>query len=140
MRLCWKGWMVVLLLAAPIAGLAATCTTQAEMTAQDRNSIAVAGQGITLAVLQQDYETLHGALLPAVAQDWEGMRAAVENAAPTLSLTSGNITINPLATPRPQGNPVSVTVTYSDPVLIPLFQPLLGTSFAMSSDAIMQVE
>lgn len=76
--------MVALLLAVPMAGRAATCTTQAEMTTQDRDAIAAAGQGIALAVLQQDYATLQGALLPAVAQDWDGMRAAVENAAPLM--------------------------------------------------------
>lgn len=84
MRLCWKGWMTVLLLTVPMAGWASTCTTQAEMTAQDRNAIATAGQGIALAVLQQDYETLHGALLQAVSQDWDGIRGAVEDAAPLM--------------------------------------------------------
>ena len=82
MRLCCKGWIMTLLLAVPLAGQASTCTTQAELAPQDRSALAAAGQGIALAVLQQDYETLHSALLPAIAQDWDGIHAAVEDGAP----------------------------------------------------------
>jgi len=73
---------MALLLAAPLAGQASTCTTQAELSPQDRSALAVAGQGIALAVLQQDYATLQSVLLPAVVQDWDGIHAAVENGAP----------------------------------------------------------
>lgn len=82
MRLRGKVWMIAMLLAVPTAGLAATCTTQAELASQDRSALAATGQGIALAVLQQDYDTLHSALLPAISQDWDGIRTAVENAAP----------------------------------------------------------
>lgn len=82
MRLCCKGWIMALLLAAPLAGQASTCTTQAELSPQDRSALAVAGQGIALAVLQQDYATLQSVLLSAVVQDWDGIHAAVENGAP----------------------------------------------------------
>ena len=82
MRLCCKGWIVALLLAAPVAGVASNCTTQAELASQDRSALAAAGQGIALAILQQDYPTLQSALLPAVAPEWDGIRTAVENAAP----------------------------------------------------------
>lgn len=82
MRLCCKGWIIALMLATPVAGLAANCTTQAVLAPQDRSALAAAGQGIAQAILQQDYGTLRSALLPAVVQDWEGIRSAVENGAP----------------------------------------------------------
>ncbi|MGA8042404.1 MAG: hypothetical protein WCA37_06330 [Terracidiphilus sp.] len=81
MRLCCKHWMVALLLAAPVAGLAANCTTQAALSAQDRNTIAAVGNTFAQAVLRQDEGTLQAALLPAVQQDWPGMKAAVEDGA-----------------------------------------------------------
>ena len=81
MRLCWKGWMAALLVAAPVAGLAASCTTQAALSAQDRNALAAVGSRMAEAVLRQDESTLQAALLPAVAQDWPGMRSAVEDGA-----------------------------------------------------------
>ncbi|MFZ0743270.1 MAG: hypothetical protein WAM85_02640 [Terracidiphilus sp.] len=82
MRLCWKSWIAVLLMAAPVAGEAATCTTQAELQPQDRAALAAAGQKLSLAVLQQDYGTLQAALFSGVAQDWSGIRGAVEEGAP----------------------------------------------------------
>ena len=82
MRLCWKGWIAALLLAAPIVSLAATCTTQSELQPQDRDALAAAGQRIAVAVLQQDYSTLQSALFSGVAQDWNGIRGAVEDGAP----------------------------------------------------------
>lgn len=76
--------MVALVLAAPMPGLAASCTTQAALSAQDRNTLAGAGQRLAQAVLQQDESTLQANLFPAVQQDWPGMKAAVENGAALL--------------------------------------------------------
>jgi hypothetical protein len=84
MRHCWKFWAVTALLAAPVAGLAANCTTQAELLPQDRNALAATAGRLSEAVLQQDYATLQAALLPAEAQEWDGIRGAVEQAAPLL--------------------------------------------------------
>jgi hypothetical protein len=84
MRLCWKGWVAALLLAAPIVSFAATCTTQSELQPQDRDALAAVGQRISVAVLQQDYGTLQTALFPGVAQDWNGIRGAVEDGAPVV--------------------------------------------------------
>ena len=81
MRLCWKGWIAAMLLAAPVAGLAASCTTQAELSPQDRNTLATVGQGLAQAVVQQDLGTLRSMLLPAVSSDWNGIQNAVENGA-----------------------------------------------------------
>jgi hypothetical protein len=82
MRLCWKGWIAALLLAAPVVSLAASCTTQSELQPQDRDAVATAGQRLSVAVLQQDYSTLQGALFQGVAQDWNGIRGAIEDGAP----------------------------------------------------------
>jgi len=82
MRLCWTSWAAAALLAVPSAGLAANCTTQAELLPQDRNALAATAGRLSEAVLQQDYATLRAALLPAEAQEWDGIRGAVEQAVP----------------------------------------------------------
>ncbi|MGA2671732.1 MAG: hypothetical protein ABSE99_00780 [Terracidiphilus sp.] len=82
MRLCWKVWAAAVLLAVPVAGQAANCTTQAALLAQDRDALASAGGRLSQAVLQQDYTALQAALLPAEAAEWEGIRGAVEQAVP----------------------------------------------------------
>ena len=69
-------------LLSPIAVQATSCTTQAELNAQDRNALTAAGGRLAVAVGQQDFATLQAALLPAEAQDWEGIRSVVEGAAP----------------------------------------------------------
>ena len=82
MRLCWINWAAAALLATPSASLAASCTTQAELLPQDRNALAATAGRLSEAVWQQDYPALQAALLPAVAQEWGGIRGAVEQAAP----------------------------------------------------------
>lgn len=82
MRLCGKGWITAILLAGPVGGFAATCTTQAELQPQDRSALAVAGERLSEAILQQNYGVLQSALAPAVAADWDGIHGAVEDAAP----------------------------------------------------------
>ena len=82
----WKPWGLLLggLLAVPVAGHATSCTTQGEMNPQDRDTLASAGQQLGNAVVQQDFSSLQGVLLPAVASQWEGMREVVEQAAPVV--------------------------------------------------------
>jgi hypothetical protein len=82
MRPCWKSWFLALSLAAPIPGLASSCTTQAELQPADRSALIAAGQRIATAILQQDHSTLQGQLFPAVASDWDGIRREVERGAP----------------------------------------------------------
>ena len=81
MRQCWKVWIGVLVLAAPVASHAASCATEAALSAQERNALAAVGMQFAQAVLRQDEGTLQAALLPAVQQDWPGMKAAVEDGA-----------------------------------------------------------
>jgi hypothetical protein len=84
MRICWKGMAVIAgaLLAAPAASLAVSCTSQGALAGQERDALAAAGARLSAAVVQQDFGALQAALLPAEAQDWEGIRSAVEQAAP----------------------------------------------------------
>ena len=88
MRLCWKDWSAALfaigLLALPVSSQASSCTSQGALFAQDRNALTAAGDRLSVAVLGQDYGTLQAALLPAEAAEWEGIREAVEQAAPLL--------------------------------------------------------
>ncbi len=71
--------ILLILLVAP-AARAASCMSQAEMPATDRDQIAAAGTQIAGQVASQDYSSLQAALLPAVAGDWDGIRAAAERA------------------------------------------------------------
>ncbi|MGB6975427.1 MAG: hypothetical protein WBD67_12165 [Terracidiphilus sp.] len=73
--------MALLLLSGSAAGMAASCTTQAEMSQQDRDLLAGVGQRLTDAIVQQNYGALKASLLPQVEQQWSGMQAAVENGA-----------------------------------------------------------
>ena len=85
-RYLLKHWgtavILSVLLAIPLAGHAATCTTQAEMNPQDRDTLASAGMQLTNAVIQQNFPALQATLLPAVAPQWDGIREVVEQGAP----------------------------------------------------------
>lgn len=54
------------------------------MTPQDRDALATAAQKLSVAVVQQDFTTLQASLLPVVAQQWEGIRDAVEQGGPVV--------------------------------------------------------
>lgn len=70
------------MLATPALCWAANCTTQAEMLAPDRDALAAVGQRLSAAVIGQDDAFLQSDLLPAEAADWNGIRDAVDSAAP----------------------------------------------------------
>ncbi len=72
------------LLAVPLAGRATSCVTQAELSGQDRAALSATGGHLSQAVLQQDDATLQAALLPVEAAEWDGIRGAVEAAAPLM--------------------------------------------------------
>ncbi len=82
MRFCRKVFVVAVLLAIPAAGLAATCTMQDEMQPQDRSALAASGARLADAIASGDTATVKAALLPAEASAWDGIRSAVEQAAP----------------------------------------------------------
>jgi hypothetical protein len=88
MRFCWKRCaapaVLLALLAAPATGRATSCTTQAALLPLDRDALTAAGGRLAVAAAEQDYATLKAALLPAVAQDWEGIRQVVEFSAPLM--------------------------------------------------------
>lgn len=74
--------VAALVVAAPAAGFAASCTTQAELAPQDRGTLASMGEQLSDAVLRQDTSALQSVLLPSLSNQWEGIREAVEQAAP----------------------------------------------------------
>jgi hypothetical protein len=82
MRVCWKVLALVGLLSLPAASWAATCTAQAELSPQDRAALTAVGGKLAVAVVEQDEAALQAALLPAEAADWNGIRGAIEQAAP----------------------------------------------------------
>lgn len=85
MHLCWKGYAataaLLSLLATPMAARAASCTTQAALLPQDRDALTAAGGRMAMAVAEQDLAALKAALLPAVAQDWDGISGVVQSSA-----------------------------------------------------------
>jgi hypothetical protein len=74
----------LLLVASPVSSRAVTCTTQGGMQPADRDTLASAGQRFSNAIAQQDNTSLQSSLLPAVAQQWEGIHDTAEAAAPLL--------------------------------------------------------
>jgi hypothetical protein len=83
MRAGWMGWaMGLLLLGGPAMSMAAGCTTQAEMSAPDRDLLAGVGQRLADAIEQQNYGALQASLLPQMEQEWSSMQAAVQDGAP----------------------------------------------------------
>ena len=70
------------MLLAPLASRAANCTAQAELGSLDRDALSAAAGRMANAVLGQDFTTLQANLLPQEASQWEGIHAAVEQAAP----------------------------------------------------------
>jgi hypothetical protein len=82
MRLFWKLWALVAMLLLPALSRAATCTPQAELTLQDRNTLSAIGGRLAEAVVQQDLVTLQSALLPAEAAEWNGIQGAIGEAGP----------------------------------------------------------
>ena len=81
MRLWWSG-LIALLILAPAPGFAVSCTTQAELSAQDRGTLASIGEQLSDAVIRQDTSALQTVLLPSLTNQWEGIRTAIEQAAP----------------------------------------------------------
>ena len=85
MRLCWKVFaapaVLLAVIYAPMPVHATSCTTQAALLPQDRNELAATGERLAVAVAEQDFDALKAALLPALAQDWEGMRGVIESSA-----------------------------------------------------------
>lgn len=84
MRRCWMVWVVAVLLGAPAAGRAATCTSQAELSPQDRAALSSVGGRLVQAVIDQDFSALQAALLPAESSEWNDIRGAIESAAPAV--------------------------------------------------------
>lgn len=82
------------LLAIPLTSMAATCTTQAAMTAQERDLLSAVSLHLAAAIAQQDYGALQAALLPAEAGAWDGIRGAAQAASPLL--TGGRMQVNNL--------------------------------------------
>jgi hypothetical protein len=77
--------LVLALILTPLAGFAATCTTQAEMSNQDRGALSGAALRFAGAVAQQDFGTLQSSLLPSQAGSWDGIRSAAQQAVPLIA-------------------------------------------------------
>jgi hypothetical protein len=65
---------------APVPVAAVNCTTQAQMTPLDRDSLIAAANPLAAAVVAQNFDLLQASLLPAVIPDWEGIRSVAQGA------------------------------------------------------------
>jgi hypothetical protein len=84
MRLRWMVLMALALLLAPWTSRAASCTPEPQLGSLDRDALSAIVTKVANALTAQDYSTLQALLLPQEAAQWEGIRAAVEQAAPLL--------------------------------------------------------
>jgi hypothetical protein len=82
-RLPWLT-LTVTLLFTPLNCLAASCASQAELGSLDRDALAAIAGKLANAVSVQDYSTLQALLLPEEANQWQGIRSAVEQAVPLI--------------------------------------------------------
>ena len=78
MCFCSRSFIAALLIMAPAAGFAASCTTQAALAPEDRGTLASIGEQLVGCCLRQDTSALQSVLLPALAGQWDGIREAVE--------------------------------------------------------------
>jgi hypothetical protein len=85
MSSCWKLWVAGAVLSAPLAGFATTCTTQAQLSTQDRDALASTAMRLAGAVAQQDAATLQSMVLPSEASSWPGIHSAADQAAPLMA-------------------------------------------------------
>jgi hypothetical protein len=76
--------LALALLWTPWTAQAASCTAGAELGSLDRDALSAIVTKVANAVTAQDESTLQAVLLPQEASQWEGIRAAVEQAAPLL--------------------------------------------------------
>jgi hypothetical protein len=86
MRFCLNGIVAAALLLPAATGLAATCTMQDEMNAQERDALAAAGSQLTEAIAGQNLAALKADLYAPEASAWDGIQAAAQQAGP---LTAG---------------------------------------------------
>jgi hypothetical protein len=80
------GWMGLsaAVLAGPLFCRAVGCTSQAELASLDRDALTSISGKLATAVVAQDFTTLQATLLPEEANQWSGIRAAVEQSAPLI--------------------------------------------------------
>jgi len=84
LRLICLRWIVPAagILLAPLVCRGVSCTSQAELGSLDRDALSTAAGRLANAVAAQDFSTLQSALFPEEANEWNNIRAAVEQSAP----------------------------------------------------------
>lgn len=107
------------LIAAPCASYASSCTSQAQMTAAQRDALSNAARDVVNLVESGDVQTIRSKTLPSIASDFGGIAATAERIRP--QLRSASITVetldlldasdNPSAAQRTQffcGSPLTI--------------------------------
>lgn len=75
-------------------GNAASCTTQSQMTAAERDALAAAANGLLREVQQGDVSALRAITIPSVAADFDGIAASVNSLHPLIQ--SAALTVDSL--------------------------------------------
>jgi hypothetical protein len=84
MRLRWMVLLALAFLLTPWTARAASCTPEPQLGSLDRDALSAIVTKVANAVTAQDESTLQAVLLPQEASQWDGIRAAVEQATPLL--------------------------------------------------------
>ncbi len=66
----------------PATGRAVTCTSQAELTPEDRAALATLGANLATDLINQNFSALQAALISSETSEWSAIRSAVEISAP----------------------------------------------------------
>jgi Flp pilus assembly protein TadG len=64
----------------------------------------------------------------------------VDQSAPSLQTSALQVTISPSQSQRTQGTELTVQGTYAVTVVVPLLQPIIGSTVQLSSTAVMRME
>jgi len=89
----WRGALLLgLVLLAPSALTAQSCTTQAAMTAADRDGLAQAAQSFARLVQANDAAGVRAETIPAYAQNFDSIGSAIASTAPRLADSTLQVT------------------------------------------------
>jgi len=80
----WAVAIALVFLFMPWTSGASSCTSEPELGSLDRDALSAIVTKVANSVVAQDYTTLQAVLLPQEAAQWEGIRAAVGQAAPLI--------------------------------------------------------
>ncbi len=100
---------------------------------------------LQVGIVTEDYLQLQQAVEEGARAGILGMTDSqivqvVDQSAPSLQLSALQVTISPPSAERTQGTELTVQGSYAVTVVVPLLQPIIGSSVQLSSTAVMRME